>query len=120
MAEGTGAGMPLDAEDAKLVTLARSARARAGAVDAAAVRDAMGRTYSAVAVDLPSLRLTACQSVAAAVVSSGADAVEAAVVLTERDSVDDGDLAVLSDLGASAVVLLVRPDGTVATRSRLA
>ena len=114
------AGLGLDAEDAKLVTLARAARARAGATDAVAVRDVMGRTYSAVAVTLPSLALTACQSVAAAVVSSGGEAVEAAVVLTDSERVDDADLAVLSDLGASAVVLLVRPDGTVVTRSRLA
>lgn len=118
MGDEPGAG--LDAEDAKLVTLARAARARSGAPDAVAVRDAMGRTYSAVAVDLPSLRLTACQSVAAAVVSSGGEAVEAAVVVTDGDRVDDADLAVLSDLGPSAVVLLVRPDGTVVTRSRLA
>jgi hypothetical protein len=113
-------GADLDAEDAKLVTLARSARARAGALEAVAVRDAIGRTYSAVAVALPSLTLSACQSVAAAVVSSGADEVEAAVVVGDRDRVDDGDLAVLSDLGPRALVLLVRPDGSVVTRSRLA
>ena len=36
----------LSAEDAKLVTLARAARARAGAVEGAAVRDGDGRTYA--------------------------------------------------------------------------
>jgi hypothetical protein len=110
----------LDTEDAKLVTLARSARARSGASEAVAVRDAMGRTYSATAVSLPSLALTACQSVAAAVVSSRAEAVEAAVVVSDAERVGDGDLAVLSDLGPTAWVMLVRPDGTVVTRSRLA
>ena len=34
-------------EDAKLVTLARSARARTGAAQGAAVRDGDGRTYVA-------------------------------------------------------------------------
>ena len=57
------------AEDAKLVTLARAARARTGAAEAAALRDTTGRTYVAVAVDLPSLRLPAL----AAVVVVGAE-----------------------------------------------
>ena len=51
----------LDAEDAKLVTLARAARARVGAVEGAAVRDGDGRTYAAATVALPSLHLTALQ-----------------------------------------------------------
>ena len=37
----------------KLVTLARSARARSGAPEGAAVRDDIGRTYAASTVDLP-------------------------------------------------------------------
>ncbi len=43
----------LTAEDAKLVTLARSARARVGAAEGAAVRDQDGRTYAAATVALP-------------------------------------------------------------------
>ena len=39
-------------EDAKLVTLARAARARARSGQGAAVRDADGRTYVAVGVVL--------------------------------------------------------------------
>ena len=68
----------LDAEDAKLVTLARSARARIGAAEGAAVRDTDGRTYAAATVALPSLTLTALQVAVAAAVSSGATALEAA------------------------------------------
>src|SRR5919107_5404252 len=45
----------LDPEDAKIVTLARSARARTGAAEGAAVRDTDGRTYVAASVALPSL-----------------------------------------------------------------
>jgi hypothetical protein len=60
----TGAAVPaadttLSAEDAKLVTLARGARARIGAVEGAAVRDSDGRTYAGANVVLPSLSVTA-------------------------------------------------------------
>ena len=47
----------LAAEDAKIVTLARSARARTGAAEGAAVRDTDGRTYAACTVSLPSLQI---------------------------------------------------------------
>ena len=67
----TPADPPLDPEDAKIVTLARSARARVGAAEGAAVRDTDGRTYAAATVALPSLRLTALQAAVAAAVSSG-------------------------------------------------
>ena len=40
---------PLDAENAKLVVLARAAMARAEAGSGAAVRDVDGRTYAAIA-----------------------------------------------------------------------
>jgi hypothetical protein len=71
---------PLDAEDAKLVTLARAARARVGATEGAAVRDSDGRTHAAATVDLPSLSLTALRRGANAV-SAGATAPEAAAVV---------------------------------------
>lgn len=112
-------GADIEPEDATLVTLARSARVRTNATEAVAVRDTTGRTFTAVSVTLPSLALTACQAVAAAVVVSAGGALETAVILSEAPEVDDADLAVLSDLGA-VVVVLVRPDGTVAARSRLA
>ncbi|MCW2775174.1 MAG: cytidine deaminase, partial [Nocardioides sp.] len=47
----------LSPEDTKLVSLARATRARTGAAEGAAVRDADGRTYAAATVDLPSLRV---------------------------------------------------------------
>ena len=80
----------LDPEDAKIVTLARSARARTGAAEGAAVRDTDGRTYAAATVALPSLSLTALQAAVAAAVSSGAPGLEAAAVVTAADGVDDG------------------------------
>jgi cytidine deaminase len=91
--------MDLDPEDGKLVTLARSARARTGAAEGAAVRDDMGRTYAAATVALPSLSLTALQAAVAAAVSSGAQRLEAAAVVTDTATLDDDSLRVAADLG---------------------
>jgi cytidine deaminase len=101
----------LDPEDAKIVTLARSARARIGAAEGAAVRDTDGRTYAACTVSLPSLRLTALQAAVAAAVASGAPGLEAAVVVTDADDVDTDSLAAVHDLTASAPVLLANAAG---------
>jgi hypothetical protein len=84
-------------EDEKLVTLARSARARTGAAEGAAVRDDIGRTYVAASVALPHLSLTALQAAVAAAASSGASALEAAVVVSSDDDTDRGVLAGLGD-----------------------
>jgi cytidine deaminase len=94
----------LDPEDAKLVTLARSARARTGAPEGAAVRDQDGRTYVAATVSLPSLRLTALQAAVAAAVSSGVRTLEAAAVVTGSPDVDEASRAAVADLSAAAPV----------------
>ncbi|MFC6286710.1 cytidine deaminase [Nocardioides sp. GCM10027113] len=95
----------LSAEDRKLVTLARATRARVGAAEGAAVRDADGRTYAAATVDLPSLQVSALAVCVAMAVSSGARGLEAAVLLTGADGFDEADLAAVRDLGGGAVVL---------------
>jgi hypothetical protein len=102
----------LDPEDGKLVTLARSARARTGAAEGAAVRDDMGRTYAAATVALPSLSLTALQAAVAAAVSSGAQRLEAAAVVTEAAAVDDDSRRVAADLGVDQP-FVANPDGEV-------
>lgn len=102
----------LAAEDAKIVTLARSARARTGAAEGAAVRDTDGRTYAACTVSLPSLRLTALQAAIAAAVSSGAEGLEAAAVVTDADTADPDSVAAVRDLGASAPVFVADPAAT--------
>jgi cytidine deaminase len=104
--------MELDPEDGKLVTLARSARARTGAAEGAAVRDDMGRTYAAVTVALPSLSLTAVQAAVAAAVSSGAQRLEAVAVVTEEPAVDADSALVAADLGVDRAIV-AGPDGTV-------
>jgi hypothetical protein len=103
----------LDPEDAKIVTLARSARARTGAAEGAAVRDADGRTYVGTTVALPSLALTALQAAVAAAVSSGATALEAAAVVTDAGQVDPSSRAAVTDLTPTAPVLLADPAGTL-------
>lgn len=95
----------LSAEDRKLVTLARATRARTGAVEGAAVRDADGRTYAAATVDLPSLQVSAVGVCVAMAVASGAKGLEAAVVLTDGDALVAADLDALRDLGGSGVVV---------------
>ena len=95
----------LSAEDAKLVTLARATRARAGTAEGAAVRDADGRTYAAATVDLPSLEVSALAVCVGMAVASGVRGLEAAVVLTEAEDLAAADLAALRDLGGAGVVV---------------
>ena len=99
----------LSTEDIKLVTLARSARARIGAVEGAAVRDGDGRTYAAATVALPSLALTALQLAVANAVAAGSSTVEAAAVVSESSTVDSSGAAAVRDLSAAAPVYLVKP-----------
>jgi hypothetical protein len=94
----------LDAEDAKLVVLARGAMARAEASNGAAVRDADGRTYAGAPVTLNALSLTALQAAVAAAVSSGAPGLEAAVLV--GGSADDAGVAAVHELSADAVVIV--------------
>jgi hypothetical protein len=102
----------LDAEDAKLVTLARSARARTRAAQGAAVRDTDGRTYVAATVDLPTLSLTALQVAVAMAVSSGALGLEAAVILGDNPNDELGSAAV-RDVAPQAAVLRADAAGTI-------
>ncbi|MGA9748894.1 MAG: cytidine deaminase [Nocardioides sp.] len=103
-----------DPEDRKLVTLARSTRARTGAREGASLRDGDGRTYAGATVDLPTLQLTALQVAAAMALSSGSSGVEAVVVLGEAAVLDEADLSVVRDLAGGGVpVHLAAPDGTV-------
>jgi hypothetical protein len=95
-AEGAG-----DPEDAKLLTLARSAGQRAGG-PGAAVRDDVGRTYAAGAVTLDALRLSALQAAVAAAVSSGVRRLEAVALVGAEPA--DADHALLGELGAPAVL----------------
>ncbi|AJE40612.1 cytidine/deoxycytidylate deaminase family protein [Streptomyces nodosus] len=106
----------LGPEDRKIVTLARSTRARNGVAEGAAVRDETGRTYVAGTVSLDSLRLSALRTAVAMAVASGAKSLEAAAVVTEAESASAEDLAAVRDLGGpDTPVLVAGPDGAVRT-----
>ena len=107
-----------DPDDLKLVTLARSTRARTGATEGACVRDQDGRTYAGATVALPSLQLSALQMAVAMAVTSGARSLEAGVVLG-AEAVLESDLSAVRDLSGPGVpVHLVTPDGEVVATVR--
>ncbi|MFJ7203143.1 cytidine deaminase [Streptomyces sp. NPDC098789] len=108
------AGAALGPEDSKIITLARSARARNAVPEGAAVRDETGRTYVAGTVELESLKLSALRTAVAMAVASGAQSLEAAAVVSAADDVAEADRAAVRDLGGAATpVLLAAPDGTL-------
>lgn len=110
MTESTG----IDPEDSKIITLARSARARNGVPEGAAVRDETGRTYVAGTVELDSLKLSALQTAVAMAVASGAQSLEAAAVVSAAEAPAEADRAAVRDLGGpDTPVLLAAPDGTL-------
>jgi hypothetical protein len=105
---------PGNPEDTKLLTLARSVRARTGAAEGACVRDLDGRTYAGATVELPSLRLSAVAVAVAMAASSAAAGLEAVAVLGEAEKPRDADLAVIRDFAGADVPLYVAdPRGLV-------
>ena len=96
----------LPAEDAKLLTLSRSTRARTRAAEGACVRDLDGRTYAAATVDLPSLRVSAIGLAVAMASSSAAAGLEAVAVVTDAAEVSEQDLAIVRDLAGPGVPVL--------------
>lgn len=105
-------GASLDAEDNKLVVLARGAMGRAEAKSGAAVRDGDGRTYAGAPVSLSQLSLTALQAAVAAAVSSGASVIEAAVLV--GGSHEDPGIAAVRELPPSATVIVTDRTGVPA------
>lgn len=104
----------VSAEDAKLLVLARGARARIGAAEGAAVRDDTGRTYSAATVALPTLAISALALAVAQAAAGGANGLEAAVVVTAGADLGAGDLAAVRDLAGPGVpVHVAGPDAVL-------
>src|ERR1700739_1411220 len=91
-------------EAAKLGALARGAMPRAEASSGAAVRDTTGRTYAGAPVGLSALHLTALQAAVVAAVSSGATALEAAVL--GGGQADDAGAAAFRELSPDAAIIV--------------
>lgn len=104
--------MELEGEDAKLVTLARSAVSRSRLREGAAVRDDIGRTYVAAAVDCGPLALTALQLAVAMALSSGVTRLEHAVLVTvDVDQRPTGpELELLAAVGEPGLSVLIVDD----------
>lgn len=100
-------------EDLKIITLARSSRARAGALQGAAVRDTDGRTYAAATVALPHLSLSAVTVAVAMAVSSGAAGLEAVAVVGDLPLTDEERTVIGDVAGADVAVWSADPTGTV-------
>ncbi|MGH3743415.1 MAG: cytidine deaminase [Mycobacteriales bacterium] len=112
-----------DPEDAKIVTLARTARTRGypGPQEGAAVRDETGRTYAAATVghDDPALATSALRGALSAAVSSGARRFEAFALVADAPALSDADRALLTGLASGVTVLLATPDGTVVATTEI-
>ena len=98
-----------DAENAKLLTLARGAMSRIRATQGAAVRDETGRTYASASVSLPSRSFGAVALAVAQAAASGARSLEAVVVVGDPASPED--LVLARDLGPGAVLVQCDADG---------
>lgn len=99
------------AEDDKLVTLAKGARARVGANSGAALRDTTGRTYANAAVEKDFLTLSAIELTVGQAISSGAEGIEAVVLCTESE-LSQADQKIVSDFaGDKTPIYLVNMRG---------
>lgn len=94
-----------NAEDVKIIGLARAARARTAAAEGACVRDLDGRTYAACSVELPHLRLSAVAVAVAMAVSSGAGGLEA-VAVSRDEPLSADDRAVIEDLPGTKITII--------------
>lgn len=94
-----------DAEDKKLLVLAKATRARTGAPQSAALRDLDGRTYAAAAIDLEALQVSAVAGCLSMAISSGAKGAEAVLVLG-AGPVSQADLDAVAEFAGEATPVL--------------
>jgi len=101
----------VDAEDAKLLVLARGAAARIQASEGAAVRDETGRTYSSADVTLGERTWSALDLAVAQAAAAGARGLEAAVVVTDNEATDVEVVRALAGVGVP--IYLSSASGTI-------
>lgn len=100
-----------NSEDQKLLTLASASMQRNNAKQSAALRDGTGRTHVGNAIGLITLSLDALQVAIAMALSSGAEVIEAAVVVGERPS--EIARANVREISKNALIWHVTNDGTI-------
>lgn len=93
----------LNAEDQKLVTLAKGARARIGSKAGACVRDSDGRTYSGAAVLYAGNDFKALDLAVVTALAAGASKLEAVCVLGD-EVVDESAVRNVLQEGGSIIV----------------
>lgn len=99
-----------NSEDQKLLTLARASLHRSSLIQSAALRDGTGRTHVGNNIALESLHLDALQVALAMAISSGADAIEAAVVVGEQPTVIA--IANIREISKNSLIWHVTADGS--------
>ncbi len=100
----------LNAEDQKLITLAKAARARIGASAGACVRDTDGRTYSGACVTYSNKNFSAVELAIASALAAGAKKFEAVCVVGEEELSIDEIKSVLIESGS---VIICDSQGSV-------
>lgn len=101
----------VNSEDLKLLTLAKSSQQRNSAPQCAALRDGTGRTHVGHRVALAALHLDALEVAMAMALSSGADAIEAAVVVGDIPSARA--ISSIREISPKALIWYVSHDGNV-------
>jgi hypothetical protein len=96
-------------EDQKLATLATSTLARSGAKQAAALRDSTGRTYVAINVASPELKLDAVEAVFVVALASQISGIEGVVFA----GLPDAKVAVIKQHSAQAALFHIDANGSV-------
>lgn len=100
-----------NSEDAKLHTLAKAALQRNSAEQCAALRDGTGRTHVGNSVNLTSLKLDALQVALAMALSSGADQIEAAVIVGNKPN--ESALLNIREISPHAAIWYANEDGSI-------
>ena len=100
-----------NSENQKLLTLASASMQRNNVKQSAALRDGTGRTHVGNAIGLTTLSLDALQVALAMALSSGAEVIEAAVVVGEHPSEISREN--VREISKNALIWHVISDGTI-------
>lgn len=98
-------------EDTKLSTLATNTLKRSNSKQAAALRDTTGRTYVAINIDTPSLKLSALDAVFTVAMASGISGIEAVVSVGQAPE----SVGALREFSPTATVFYLSENGSVST-----